>query len=359
MADAMIEGLRSGKLAGVRAAIQADPKGARNARAIVEAGRLAFQKAIELLHRNGADLNAASRGYRPLHALLQEDPHATVGKPSAQRLACLDWMLKHGADPEQLGAWPSARAIIIAAFVGQPDYVKRLRKAGTKMDGFVAAALGDRKLVEKTLRQRPEFAEERDTGGLTALQCAAGSRYPGARLLDIAHLLLDAGADVQAKTLSWNHEIDALYFAASAKNKSVFELLLRRGGDATEGLVHSLWGAGEDFAELAVAHGGDPDCAVTDGKPLLNHLICWGRVSPALWLLERGASPNVADENGWTAVHQAASRGNERMMRAVLDAGGDLTRRDKQGLTPFDIAKSAGRSKLMPLLSRSTHRSLQ
>jgi ankyrin repeat protein len=250
-------------------------------------------------------------------------------------------------------------AIIIAAFVGQPEYVKRLRTAGAKMDGFVAAALGDRKLVEKTLRQRPEFAEERDTGGLTALQCAAGSRYPSMELLDIAHLLLDAGADVEAKTLSWNHEIDALYFAASAKNKSIFELLLRRGGDATEALVHALWGAGEDFAELAVAHGGDPDCAVTDGKPLLNHLICWGRVSPALWLLERGASPNIADGNGWTAVHQAASRGNERMLRAVLEAGGDLTQRDNQGFIPFDIAKTAGRSKLMPLLSPSTHHPLQ
>jgi hypothetical protein len=27
-------------------------------------------------------------------------------EPTAKRLACLEWLLKHGADPEQLGAWP-------------------------------------------------------------------------------------------------------------------------------------------------------------------------------------------------------------------------------------------------------------
>jgi hypothetical protein len=39
---------RSGKLAEVRAAIKADSAAARHARVIGEAGRLAFQKAMEL-----------------------------------------------------------------------------------------------------------------------------------------------------------------------------------------------------------------------------------------------------------------------------------------------------------------------
>jgi hypothetical protein len=124
----LIQALRAGKLAGVRAAVKADPQEAKRPRAMVEAGRLAFQAAMGLLHRNGSDLNATLRGYRPLHALLQEEPHAAAGKPTAKRLACLEWLLKHGADPEQLGAWPPARAIIIAAFVGEPEYVKQLRR---------------------------------------------------------------------------------------------------------------------------------------------------------------------------------------------------------------------------------------
>jgi len=83
---------------------------------------------------------------------------------------------------------------------------------------------------------------------------------------------------------------------------------------------------------------------------LLNDLIRWGQIQPMLWLLGQGASPNVPDDEGWTAVHQAASRGNERMLRAVVDAGGDLKRRDRLGRTPRDVAAAAGRKKLIPLL---------
>jgi ankyrin repeat protein len=187
-------------------------------------------------------------------------------------------MLKHGADPEQPGAWPPARAIIIATFVGEPEYIKRLKNAGT--------TLGDRKVVEKALRKQPGFAREREPQGLTALQCAAGSRLPGAAILDIPRLLLDAGADVRARTKSWDHDVDAVYLAAGAKNKKLFELLLERGAD--------------------------PDRAVAGNQPLLNNLIRWGQIRQSLWLLDRGANPNLADDRGWTAVHQAASRGNTR-----------------------------------------------
>jgi ankyrin repeat protein len=349
----LIEALRSGKLSAVRAAIAVpagQASGLPNRAVVIAAGR-AFTKALALLRKNGADLNGSWRGYRALHALLQEDPHAAAGKPTPERLACLDWLLDHGADPELLGAWPPARAIIIAAFVGEPEYVQRLRKAGAKMDGFAGAALGDRKLVEKALAKRPGFAKERDSGGLTALQCAAGSRYPGAKLLDVARLLLDAGADLRARTKSWSHEVDAMYFAASAKNKAIFELLLERGGDPTEALAHALWRPSPDFAELALAHGAVPDRAVSSGKPLLNDLIRWGQIPATMWLLAHGANPNLPDPSGWTAVHQATSRGNERMLRSVLEAGGDVTRRDKLGRTPLDVAKIMKRAKLIPMLS--------
>jgi len=349
--DDLIEALRAGKVTRVRAAIKSDPKAARHARVMVEAARLAFQPAAALLHRAGADLNAIWRGYRPLHALLQEHPHANNGKPPRHRLEFLDWMLEHGADPEQPGAWPPARAIIIAAFVGEPEYIKRLRKAGATIDGYTGAALGDRKAVEKALRKQPGFARARDPQGLTALQCAAGSRLPGAATLNIAGLLLDAGADVRARTKSWDHDVDAVYLAAGAKNKKVFELLLERGADPTEALVPALWNATEEFAEIALARGAVPDRAVAGNQPLLNNLIRWGQIRQSLWLLDRHANPNLADERGWAAVHQAASRGNERMMRAVLEAGGNPALRDKAGRTALDIARTAGRTKLAAMMS--------
>jgi len=344
----LIEALREGKLAAVRAAIKADPKAALAPRAINTAAAHGFLPAIQSLHQHGADLNACWRNYRPLHNVLQSEPHAAAGKLDPKRLAVLDWLLDHGADPELTGAWPAARAIIIAAFVGQPEFVKRLRRAGARVDGFAGAALGDGKLVKKTLSERPGFARERDGGLLTALQCAAGSRLPKADALGTARLLLDAGADPNAQTRSWAHDVDAAYFAVN--NPAMFALLLDSGADATAALSHAVWGKHYEIAELALAHGADPDRARANGKPLLNDLIRWGQIPQTQWLLAHGASPNIPDDGGWTAVHQAASRGNARLWKAVLDAGGDTGRRDKQRSTPADIARLTRRDKLVAMM---------
>jgi ankyrin repeat protein len=353
MADELIEAMRGGKLAAVRAAVKANPEAARNPKYVVEAGRLGSLALLQLLHHHGSDLNAAHRNYTALASLIQVKPHAEVEtRARPERLACLAWLLENGANPEQLSAWPPARAMVAAAFAGQTEYVKALRQGGARMDGFTAAALGDVKLVEKTLGADPDFAQARDQGVLTALQCAAGSRLPGANVLDVAAMLIRAGAEVASETRSWGHSVDAVYLAASAHNLPMFELLLKSGADASSALGPALWNATLEFASLALEYGGNPDLAVCETKPLLNHLICWGQVPQAMWLLERAASPNLPDrENGWTAVHQAASRGNIRIMQAVLDAGGDMQRRDKQGRTPVDIARQAGRAKLLAAMA--------
>ena len=312
---------------------------------------MAFQPALELLCRNGADPNSSYRNYRPLHALMQEDSQAGAGVPSRERLACLRWLLEHGADPELTAAWPPARAIIIAAFAGKREYVKLLEEAGARIDGFAGAALGDRRTVEKVLRERPGFARERDHGGLTALQCAAGSRIPGARTVEVARLLIKNGADVRARTAAWGHELDATYFAAGSRQPQMFRLLLEHNADPCEALSHAVWGQHFELAELALAHGADPDRATANCKPLLNDLIRWGQMSRALWLLARRASPNIPDSEGWTAVHQAAARGNARMMQALIGAGGDVTRRDHNGRTPCDVAKDAKRDKVLAMMA--------
>src|SRR5262249_46978058 len=154
---------------------------------------------------------------------------------------------------------------------------------------------------------------------------------------------------VSALTRSWAHDVNASYFAASTRKLKLMELLLERGADPTDALAQAVWSGAYDLAECALVHGAQIDGATGNSKPLLNDLIRWGQIPQMNWLLAHGASPNVADERGWTAVHQAASRGSERMLRAVLEAGGDIRRKDQQGQTPRDLARS---EKLAALLSR-------
>ena len=351
--------LRRGNLADVRAALRADPASARSPRLVTEAGRLAWREGLALLVRAGADLNASWRGYHPLHALIQDAPHARRVKPSSERLNCLDWMLAHGADPDLAGAWPPARALVVAAFVGERAYVDRLVAGGAAVNGFVCAALADVRGVRRAIGADPAFAVARDVGGLTALQCCAGSRLGGASpsvsraLTEVASLLADHGADPHAKARSWSHEIDATYLSVSSGNRELFEWLLDRGGDPHDALVATLWNRRLDWAESALAHGADPNRAAEAGRPLLNELTRWGQVEPALWLLARGADPNAKDGRGWTAVHQAASRGNERLLRAMLDAGGDWSRPDALGQTPQDVVNERHRERLRRAVIRA------
>lgn len=348
--------IRQGDARGLRALLRDEPELTRKPQLVLDACKRAHLGTFEVLEAAGADLNAIYRGYRPLHALMQETLHAKADPPSKERLECLDWLLAHGADPELAAAWPPSRALLVAAFCGEGAYVERLRAVGARVDFFVHCALGDLPAVRTALARSRELATARDGGTLTALQCASASRMgreqarTARNLVAIAALLLDAGADVRAQTKSWSHAVDAPYFAASSGQLETFRLLLECGADASAALVPALWNATEEFAELALAHGAKPDRAEHEGKPLLNQLVRWGQVRQALWLMQKGASPDLPDERGWTAVHQAASRGNERMLRAALAAGGDRTARSKEGQTPVDVARQALKPNMLAIL---------
>ena len=160
-------------------------------------------------------------------------------------------------------------------------------------------------------------------------------------------LLIDARAGIAALTKSWGHEVNVAYFAARKGSDEMFRLLLDRGADATDAVSHAVWGCRYELAEIALGYGADLDRAMANGKPLLNDWIRWGQIPQTLWKLEHGASPNIRDEMGWTAAHQAASRGNIRLMKALLDAGADLARRDRGGYDPIDVAREAKRAKLV------------
>jgi uncharacterized protein len=351
--------IRDGDLRGLRAALDRDPALARSPQPILQAAGQARLDVLKLLVKHGADVNRTRRGYRPLHALIQERIHGEQGDPSPARLACLSWLLDHGADPDQLGAWPPARALIVAAFTGIMPFVRCLRDHGVRVGPFDACALAEVGAVKRELARNPSFAGGRDAGGLTSLQCCAGSRLGGAdarirrRQLEVAALLLDAGADPNAMTKSWSHMVDVAYFAIGARHTEMLALLLDRGADATRALSSAVWTDADRLGGIVLDRGGDANRATSGDRPLLNDLIRWGQVGAALWLLARGADPNRVDTRGWTAVHEAASRGNEKMFRAAVGAGGDERRKDAAGHTPIDVARVRGRTRLLAGTGRS------
>jgi len=322
------------------------------AQAMMNAGRLAWLPGIRLLVAGGGDLNASFKNYRGLHALIQERPHAGVRSTPA-RIACLTWMLGHGADPEQLAAWPQARALVVAAFVGDRGYVDALREAGARIDVFTASALGDAARVKKLLAKDPGLASARDGGLLTALQCCAGSKMgEGNRavakgLLGCARALVNAGADVNALTQSWGHQVSVAYFAIRSGQLEMLTLFLDHGLDATSAVATAAWEGRGDILDLLIARGADLGRACDHTRPVLNELVRWGQFSLARLYLSKGGAVNQADDRGWTSMHQAVSRGNVKMLKDLLAAGGDAKVADHDGRTPRGMAKKSGRAELL------------
>jgi ankyrin repeat protein len=323
-------------------------------RALTAACRDGDESAVRAALRAGSDPDRVVRGWAPLHALVQESVHGEGEDDEARRAKCVRALIEAGADLEVRAGFPPATALVLAGLGGKGRLAQVLIDGGAKVDVFAEAALLRLAAVKKRLARDATLATAEASSGLTLLHFACGSRM--VRLdakrardgLALVRLLIDSGADVDriatVNVLGETH-LRPSYFAIGARRFAEAQLLLERGADANAALVTALWNTKDDFArlgELCLGHGARPDVARHDGRPLLNELVRWGQFKPATWLLQQGASTDVADERGWTALHQAASRGHRNFWETIVASGADLTRPDVEGRTPLSIAKAKG-----------------
>src|SRR5258707_2241104 len=157
--------------------------------------------------------------------------------------------------------------------------------------GTAAAAEGDPKLFAAVRQGDVKFLKEhlgqsslgaRDQRGATLLMHAAAFGN-----VEILKLLLDAGADVNA----------------------------RNDFDATA----LLWGARDpEKARLLIARGADVNSRSKQGRtPLMMASLLHGGTPIVSLLLAKGAEVNVKDNGGYTALGLAATIGEVETMRLL------------------------------------------
>jgi serine/threonine-protein phosphatase 6 regulatory ankyrin repeat subunit A/serine/threonine-protein phosphatase 6 regulatory ankyrin repeat subunit B len=133
--------------------------------------------------------------------------------------------------------------------------------------------------------------------------------------------------------------------AAARGSLNAMRLLISRGADPKSdamALVRAAFRGQVEAIQLLLKHGADANRPTSYGfYPL--HAAAMHPPAAKL-LLEAGADPNVVYEDGGTPLHYAASAGNVASVKVLVQHGADRSRKNKRGLTPYQVAASMRRS---------------
>ena len=276
-------------------------------------------ESADRLIRAGANVNAANDlGVTPLWAASQNGSTAMVKR-----------LLDAGANPN-LALLAGETPVMVASRSGYPDVVEMLlaKKANPNAHG---------------------------ARGQTALMWAVAQKHP-----EVVAVLLRHNVDIQARSDVWTDVMAVPPHSILAYNKAI-----PHGGETA--LMFAARVGDLTSAKLLVAAGANVNDADAWGVSATVLAVHSGYRELAEYLLEKGADPNQAAA-GFTALHEAIMRRDEKMVSALLGHGADPnaplrtwtpTRRSSKdyhfdpaivGATPFWLAARFVQPNVMRLL---------
>ena len=155
---------------------------------------------------------------------------------------------------------------------------------------------------------------------LYAICCAVGAP-------DLLKIVLDAGADPNLRDPRTGSALELA--VATYESLQDTELLLDYGADVdgrdADGYTPLMVATGElEIAQLLVRHGANVNAVTVTGWSVLMAAVVHGTPSLIRFLLEKGADPELKDEDGMTALAHAVRTNREEnaaMLGQLLKAG--------------------------------------
>lgn len=322
--------------------------------ALIDATRNGDRVAFRVLLQKRADVNLADAdGSTALHWAAYRDD-----------LEFADALIRAGAKASavtDLGVTP----LWLASQNGSSDMVRKLLQAGANANRALLS--GETPLMVGARSGYPEIAEQllaggadpnaRGSRGQTALMWAVAQKHP-----QVVKVLLAHGAGIQLRSEAWSEVMAVPPHGYLPYNKAI-----PHGGETA--LMFAARVGDLDSAKLLVGAGAsvnDVDAWGVSATVLAAHS---GFRDMAGFFLDKGADPNAA-EAGFSALHEAIMRRDERMVAALLDHGADAnaplktwtpTRRSSEdfhfepslvGATPFWLAARYLEPGVMRLLAK-------
>ncbi|WP_271270240.1 ankyrin repeat domain-containing protein [Aliamphritea hakodatensis] len=231
---------------------------------------------------------------------------------------------------------------------------------------FIAAALGNERVVKLLLSYRNEFdLNKPNNEGISPLMAAVMGEHTG-----VVKMLIDAGADYKASNFNEGQIQSVQSLALASNDPDLVELFDKERADALR-LNINLIIASSDLFDGAIE--GDVD-----------------RVRNSLEFFTDTDRTTILDENGWSPLMHAAANGHLNVVKFLVDAsfdvnqqygeerltilmaaaanddidlakyiisqGGRFSLRQKNGLTAAQIARAVGATSVLTVLE-GTHKS--
>jgi ankyrin repeat protein len=248
----------------------------------------------------------------------------------------------------------------------------RMLAANPEIAGYglaTALVLGDAPRAREAITHDPAAATRPDARtGWTPLHVACASRWhrldparaPG--LVEVARLLLDAGADPVSRTRGPHADWTPLRCAvAGVANPDIVRLLLDQGAVPDDHDLYLACFGDDDRESLRLLLGRAPDVCETTA---LSAPISTGDLEAVRMLLDAGANPNQpmpAELFGtghgtaatWPGAYAAVQFGcDAELLDLLLSRGADPNAAGPDGCSPYRVAVSQGRADLTAVLRR-------
>lgn len=354
------------------------------------------EEVVRKLVEAGADVNAQSH-YRGLllNGAISHTPD--FGQPAHTLTpAMIKYLITAGANVNAAGR-DGITPLMTAAVKGSDEITRMLIAAGANVNARDKEGKTALMHAPQYRNSKPEAVKVlltagadvnvADNEGRTALMRGA---YHGS--VEIVRLLLGAKASVNAKD---KKGMTALMHAGTTFSVGAAKVLIEAGASVNErdeqvwtalmhGVLRHYNDSGAEFVKVLIAAGVDVNTAAADGATPLMLASRWYDAEVIRSLLAAGASVNAKDKmgqtalmyafqsvgptdmslftragasvnerdaRGWTALMYAAFKNfAAEEMKALIDAGADVTAVNDEGQTPLMLAAQAGNAKAVKML---------
>jgi len=272
---------------------------------LIDAARTADAAALRTLIRQGADVNAAAPdGTTALHWASYRD-----------NVDIADLLIRAGAKVDatnDLGATP----LWTASMNGSSAMVRRLLQAGAhpnlalllgETPLMIAARSGNADVVTQLI-DKGASVNARGPRGQTALMWAVAEQHPA-----VVQVLLSRGADIRIRS-----DESGQVMAVPPHGKPEYNRMIPFGGETA--LMFAARGGDLASARLLLAAGANVNDADAWGVSAMVLAAHSGFTEMVEFLLDKGADASATGP-GFTALHEAIMRRDEKMVAALLAHG--------------------------------------